>query len=518
MEPQPQTTTALLAGLRPALVDVAASTHLPISHRARLASTRTRALAPLSRLHGRTPYIRTLPLPALLIIALLVLVNLIVWAICALIIVLHHPQLMSTAALAYSLGLRHALDADHISAIDLMTRRLIASGQRPVTVGTFFSLGHSTIVVITSIVVAATAAGVKKKFDGISTVGSIIGSGVSASFLIVLGLMNGYILYRLVLQLRKIFHMHPNQSQAEAWKIEGGGVLFRILKKLFKVIDRPWKMYPLGVLFGLGFDTSSEIALLGISSIQGAKGTNIWLILVFPVLFTVGMCLVDTIDGALMLALYVKPMDVYGETKREDVLLEEGEDIPDNLNDGSGSFLSATNNPSSSPELRTETDRANQRAKDPIAFLYYSIILTVLTVVVALVIGTIQLLTLILNVVYPNGPEDPFWNGVAVAGDNYEVIGGSICGSFIVVGLASVVAYKPWRRWAEAKRARRFEVEGDGRREEDVGEVNVMDLGSTKSSSGNEERLENRKDTKNVGADRVEELDDRISSHVTEPL
>src|SRR5271156_2507143 len=147
-----------------------------------------------------------------------------------------------------------------------MTRRLIASGQRPVTVGTFFSLGHSTIVVITSIVVAATAAGVKKKFDGISTVGSIIGSGVSASFLIVLGLMNGYILYRLVLQLRKILHMHPNQSQAEAWKIEGGGVLFRILKKLFKVIDKPWKMYPLGVLFGLGFDTSSEIALLGISS------------------------------------------------------------------------------------------------------------------------------------------------------------------------------------------------------------------------------------------------------------
>jgi len=139
-----------------------------------------------------------------------------------------------------------------------------------------------------------------------------------------------------------------------------------------------------------------------------------------------------------------------------------------------------------------------------------------LTVVVALVIGTIQLLTLILNVAYPNGPEDPFWDGVAVAGDNYDVIGGGICGSFIVVGLASVVAYKPWRKWVEAKRERRIEMEGDGRREEDTEEANVMDL---RSGSGNEKRLENRKDVKkNVGVDRVEELDDRISSHVTEPL
>ena len=113
-------------------------------------------------------------------------------------------------------------------------------------------------------------------------------------------------------------------------------------------------MYPLGILFGLGFDTSSEVALLGIASIQGTKGTSLWLILIFPILFTVGMCLLDTIDGALMMALYT-----------------------------SASF-----------------------AKDPVAILYYSMVLTVITVVVAIVIGVIQLLTLILNTAEPSGK---FW-------------------------------------------------------------------------------------------------------------
>lgn len=213
--------------------------------------------------HKTIPYVRALPLPAILIIALLIVINLVVWTICGLILATHYPHLLSTAALAYSLGLRHALDADHISAIDLMTRRLIATGQRPVTVGTFFSLGHSTIVVVTSIVVAATAAGISDKFDKFSNVGGIIGSSVSAAFLIALGLMNVYILYKLVVQLRKVIAMQPEQEANEAWNVQGGGVLFRILKRMFKLIDRPWKMYPLGVLFGLGFDTSSEVALLG---------------------------------------------------------------------------------------------------------------------------------------------------------------------------------------------------------------------------------------------------------------
>lgn len=210
---------------------------------------------------------------------------------------------------------------------------------------------HS-IVVITSIVVAGTASAISSKFDAFSTVGGIIGSSVSASFLILLGLMNAYILYKLCKQMQILIASPSDQEQN--FEIKGAGCLFFLFKKLFKLINRPWKMYPLGVLFGLGFDTSSEVALLGIASIQGAKGTSIWLILVFPILFTVGMCLLDTLDGALMMALYT----------------------------------------------------STSLAKDPIAILYYSIVLTIITVIVAIVIGLIQMLNLILNTAQPTGK---FW-------------------------------------------------------------------------------------------------------------
>jgi high-affinity nickel-transport protein len=341
---------------------------------------------------------------------------------------------MATAALSYSLGLRHAFDADHISAIDLMTRRLLASNPKsgPVTVGTWFSLGHSTIVIITCVVVAATAAGISKHFGNSGLVGGIIGNSVSAAFLILLGAMNAYILYKLVVQLNRILAMPVGaESSPTALNFEGGGPLFRVLKKMFKLIDRPWKMYPIGVLFGLGFDTSTEIALLGIASLQGSKGTNIWLILVFPVLFTAGMCLVDTMDGAMMLAVYVGPIaasGVKGNEAEQENMIEVGAD-----------------------------DATNERLKDPIMFLYYSIVLTVLTVTVALIIGTIQLLTIALNV---TGGQGRFWDGVAAAGDDYEIIGGSICGSFIVVGAASVLCYKPWRRRVEERRRVRDQTNG----------------------------------------------------------
>ena len=191
-------------------------------------------------------------------------------------------------------------------------------------------------------------------------------------------------------------------------------------------------MYPLGVLFGLGFDTSSEIALLGISSIQAAKGTSIWLILIFPVLFTAGMCLIDTIDGALMLTIYILPAETYGGTEQGQRLMERAD-------------------PGDPPSTTVVVAERNSRSRDPIAFLYYSIVLTSLTIVVALVIGTIQLLTMILNVAQPTGQ---FWDGVETAGDNYDIIGGGICASFIVVGGLSVLLYRPWRRRVEKWRAR----------------------------------------------------------------
>lgn len=248
---------------------------------------------------AKPAFLSGIPNNSIFVIALLICVNAVVWACVA--VVLHfHPKLISPAALSYSLGLRHALDADHISAIDLMTRRLIASGQRPATVGTFFSLGHSTIVIITCIVVAATSGALRDRFDGFTRVGNIVGTSVSAAFLIVLCIGNGWVLYKLVTRLRTILQRRHEQDPSRDYaddaemddpkngqfNLEGAGFLARTFRFLFKAIDRPWKMYPLGVVFGLGFDTSSEIAILGIASIQAVQGTSIWLILIFPILFT----------------------------------------------------------------------------------------------------------------------------------------------------------------------------------------------------------------------------------------
>ncbi|RPA87622.1 NicO-domain-containing protein [Ascobolus immersus RN42] len=358
------------------------------------------------RIHEKTPLLKKVPPKNLGIILLLIVVNCIVWAAVG-VVLAYHRSLVATAVLAYTLGLRHALDADHIAAIDLMTRRLIASGRKPVAVGTFFALGHSTIVIITSIAVAATAASLSNRFDDFAKIGGIIGTAVSTAFLWILALGNAYILFRLVRRMLKIMktpvlvpgsELEDEEKQNEdVFHLNGGGILVRCFGWAFKIVDRSWKMYPLGVLFGLGFDTSSEIALLGIASIEATKGTSIWLILIFPLLFTAGMALLDTVDGALMSALY----------------------------------MSASG------------------ANDEIAILYYSIVLSVVTVMVAIVIGVIQIFNLILNVAEPKGR---FWDGVEKAADSYDIIGGCIVGFFVLVAVGSVLYYKRWRRMVDEKR------------------------------------------------------------------
>ncbi|KAH7023961.1 high-affinity nickel-transport protein-domain-containing protein [Ilyonectria destructans] len=364
-------------------------------------------------------FLRGIPTNSLVMILLLIAVNALVWAVAA-VVLRFHPALISPAALSYVLGMRHALDADHISAIDLMTRRLIASGQRPATVGTFFSLGHSTIVIVTCIVVAATSGALRDRFDNFSHIGNIIGTSVSAVFLIILCLGNGWVLYKLVQRLKVVLAERQRQQETgedadvqDQFALEGAGFLSRVFKRLFRVIDRPWKMYPLGVVFGLGFDTSSEIAILGIASIQAVQGTSIWLILIFPILFTAGMCLLDTTDGALMMALYTSKVF----------------------------------------------------SRDTVAILYYSIVLTGITVFVSAFIGIIQVLSLIQNVA---DPEGSFWDGVSAIGDHFDIIGGSICGVFVVVGLGSVIIYKPWRRRVE-RRNRALASAADEGLEDDLG-------------------------------------------------
>ncbi|KAI0535135.1 high-affinity nickel-transport protein-domain-containing protein [Xylaria digitata] len=362
--------------------------------------------------------LKALPAPVLYIILLLLAINALIWAAVA--VVLHfNPALVGAAVLSYTLGLRHALDADHIAAIDLMTRRLVASGQRPVTVGTFFSLGHSTIVIVTCIVVAATAGALRERFESFQYVGGIIGTSVSAAVLILLCVGNGWVLYRLVSKLRKVLREpdphssgndddgveHGNDDQAvRDLQLDGPGFLANMLRGFFRIIDRPWKMYPLGVLFGLGFDTSSEIAILGIASVHGAQGTSLWIILIFPLLFTAGMCLVDTSDGALMMTLY--------------------------------------------------TSKAF--ARDRVAILYYSIVLTGITVVVSAFIGIIQILSLVQNVAEPQGS---FWDGLTEISDHFEIVGASIVGVFVLAGVGSVVIYRPWRRRMERRRSQRIPSE-----------------------------------------------------------
>ncbi|PPJ55554.1 hypothetical protein CBER1_05372 [Cercospora berteroae] len=413
-------TQSLLPPRSPAAGCIATTNEFDMERKPILEKLRSQA----EHYHDQIPWIRKLPANAVGIILLLVVVQVVVWV--AVGIVLHfHTALISTAVLSYTLGLRHALDADHISAIDLMTRRLVASGQKPVTVGTYFSLGHSTIVIITSVVVAASSAAIQKRFDGFSTVGSIIGSSVSAAFLIILGTMNCWILYKLYQQLQRAIASPIGQESLD-FSFEGGGCMTMLFRRTFKLVDRPWKMYPLGVLFGLGFDTSSEIALLGISSIQAAQGTSIWLILIFPILFTSGMCLLDTFDGAAMMSLYTSA----------------------------------------------------RLAKDAIAVLYYQCVLTAITVAVAISIGVIQLLTMIHNV-RPDF-EGPFWDGVDVAGEHYDIIGGGICGSFVVFGLLSVLLYKPWRRSVDRKRLATVNADcGDGEQQSQI-----LDDGNVENENG----------------------------------
>jgi len=244
-------------------------------------------------------------------IALLLLAaNAAAWA-WALIAFHDYPVLLGTAFLAYSLGLRHAVDADHIAAIDNVSRKLMHEGKRPLASGFFFSLGHSTVVVLASIGVAATATAFKDQLDEIHIIGGAIGTAVSAAFLLLIAAINVVILinvYRGFQRVKAGGGYHADDLDL----LLAGGCFARIFRRLFGLIARSWHMYPLGFLFGLGFDTATEVGLLGISAAEAANGVSMWSILVFPALFTAGMALIDTADSILMVGAYgwafVKPV------------------------------------------------------------------------------------------------------------------------------------------------------------------------------------------------------------------
>lgn len=294
------------------------------------------------------------------------------------------PVLLGTAFLAYTFGLRHAVDADHIAAIDNVTRKLMQEGRRPVSVGLFFSLGHSTIVVVASLIVYSIAATLEKKFDVIKDIGGIIGTSVSSFFLLAIALMNIVILrgvWRTFQEVRKGGRYNDQSPEL----LMGGGIMARLFRPLFRMLNSPWQMYPIGFLFGLGFDTATEVALLGISAAAAVKGLSVGAMAVFPVLFTAGMTLVDTTDGILMVGAY------------------------------GWAFIK------------------------PIRKLYYNLTITFVSVIVALIVGGIEAVGLLKDRLNLTGGV---WDFVGSLNDNFGTLGFVIIGVFVLSWVGSVIFYR----------------------------------------------------------------------------
>jgi high-affinity nickel-transport protein len=301
----------------------------------------------------------------------------------------HFPLLLGTAFLAYSFGLRHAVDADHIAAIDNVTRKLMQDGKRPVTVGLMFSLGHSTIVVIGSVAIALATVFLQTRVEAIKSIGSIVGTLVSTLFLFGIAFANLLVLRSVYAAFTRVRKGQPYVEEDLDLLLAGGGLLARIFRPIFAMIRSSWQMYPLGVLFGLGFDTATEIGLLGISASQASKGLPIWSIMVFPALFAAGMSLIDTTDNILMLGAY------------------------------GWAFVK------------------------PVRKLYYNLTITSVSVAVAFAVGGIEALGLLAD---RFGPSGFFWQIVRRLNENFGLLGYCIVALFAASWIFSLAVYK-WKRF-----------------------------------------------------------------------
>jgi nickel/cobalt transporter (NiCoT) family protein len=208
-----------------------------------------------------------------------------------------------TGILAYTLGIRHAFDADHIAAIDNTTRKLVQDGKRPLSVGFFFSLGHSTIVFVLALLlnfgIRALDQQVKNDSSGLHNATGVIGTTVSGTFLYLIALLNLVVLLSIIKVFREMRQGRYSDEELER-QLDSRGLMNRVFGGYAKRIDTPWKMYPVGVLFGLGFDTATEVALLVLAGSAVVSGLPFYAILSLPLLFAGGMCLFDTADGCFM--------------------------------------------------------------------------------------------------------------------------------------------------------------------------------------------------------------------------
>jgi high-affinity nickel-transport protein len=223
--------------------------------------------------------------------------------ICGLIASHADPNFWGLGLLAYTLGLRHAFDIDHIAAIDNTVRKLVQQKRNPLGVGFYFALGHSTIVLIMVIAVAFSVQWIQNEMPQFKAVGGIIGSVVLGGFLIIIGIINLFILLNLIEVYRKTRSANYQNEQVEAM-LEARGLFTRCLKPFFRFITRSWHVYPLGFLFGLGFDTATEVGLLALSAGAAQNEVSLLGILSLPLLFAAGMSLMDTADGMFMTTAY----------------------------------------------------------------------------------------------------------------------------------------------------------------------------------------------------------------------
>ncbi|OON41902.1 nickel transporter [Izhakiella australiensis] len=317
------------------------------------------------------------------LLAGLMILNLLVWLLSAAVFG-QNAALMGTALLAWSFGLRHALDADHIAAIDNVTRKLMQQGRTPVAVGAWFSLGHSTIVILATAAIAATTMLFRQQLETFHAIGSVIGTLVSALFLLVIGLVNLAILFDVWQKFRQLKQGKlDNGTSLEV--LASGGILTRLLKPLFNMVNHSWQMYLVGFLFGLGFDTATEVGLLGIAAASAQQGMDLWALMLFPALFTSGMMLIDSVDNLVMVGAY------------------------------------------------------GWAFARPARKLYYNMTITFASVVVALFIGGIEALGLIGDRLNAQGT---FWRLTAALNDQLGNLGFWVVGIFVFCWLISVINYR----------------------------------------------------------------------------
>jgi high-affinity nickel-transport protein len=258
-------------------------------------------------------------------------------------------------------------------------------GKRPVSVGLFFSLGHSTVVVLGSVGVAIAASALEGRFSSFKIIGGTIGTLVSAGFLFLVAAANVLILLSVYRTFQEVRRGGAFVEEDVDHLLAQRGLLGRVFRPMFRLVTRSWHMYPLGFLFGLGFDTATEIGLLGISAAEASRGLPIWSIMVFPALFTAGMSLIDTTDGILMLGAY------------------------------GWAFIK------------------------PIRKLYYNLTITFVSVLVAVLIGGIEALGLVADQLKLEGP---FWRWIGALNDNFGSLGYLIIAIFVGSWIVSIAVYR----------------------------------------------------------------------------